>query len=209
MSRGYRVSRALLAALGLLTLIVLFTPCANALSRLLVVAESLGPSDVIVVLGGGVTRDGSLSEISLRRVWYGVRLFKHGYAPLLIFSTGVTSTGSNGVSEAGRMADAARDMGLPSSAILLEERSTRTAENATEIVKIIRARQYGSVLLVTHPTHMRRASAAFRRAGVVVRPAPTDGNEIYGSGPAGRGMLFFKVVYEYAAWTLYWWKGWV
>jgi uncharacterized SAM-binding protein YcdF (DUF218 family) len=189
-------------------LIVLFTPCANTLSRLLIVAESLGPSDVIVVLGGGVNRDGSLSEISLRRVWYGVRLFKHGYAPLLLFSTGVTSD-LNVVSEARRMADAALDMGVPPAMIFLEERSTRTAENAVEVAKILRAQRSGAVLLVTHPTHMRRAVAAFRRVGVVVRPAPTDGNEINARGPAGRGMLFFKVAYEYAAWALYWWKGWV
>lgn len=207
MTRGYRALKALSTAFGLLTLIVLFTPCANVLSHLLVAAESLDPSDVIVVLGGGTTPDGSLSETSLRRVWYGVRLFKRGYAPLLLFSTGVTEPGS--VTEAKRMAETALDMGVPPSVILLEERSTRTAENAIEVVRILRAKQYDSVLLVTHPTHMRRASAAFRRAGVVVRPAPTDGNEVDAGSPAGRGMLFFKVIYEYAAWTLYWWKGWV
>lgn len=195
MIRGWRVSAAFLVGLGLLTLVVLFTPLANILSRPLLVEESLAPADVIVVLGGGTTSDGSLSEISLRRVWHSARLFKQGYAPYLLFSTGITDPGS--VSEARRMAEAALDMDVPSSAILLEERSTRTVENAIEVARILHPRQSNPVLLVTHPTHMRQAVAAFRRVGVVVRPAPTDGNEARALGPAGRGMLF------------YWWRGWV
>lgn len=206
-TRGWRAWSALLVGVGLLTLVVLFTPFANVLSYPLVLGESLAPADVIVVLGGGTTSDGSLSEISLRRVWYGVRLFKRGYAPLLLFSTGVTDLGS--VSEAKRMAEAALDMGVPSSSILLEERSKRTVQNAVEVARILRSIQAEAALLVTHPTHMPRAVAAFRRAGIAVLPAPTDGNEDHATDPMGRGMLFLKVGYEYAAWVMYWWRGWV
>lgn len=209
MTRGWGASAALLVGFGLLTLVVLFTPFANVLSYPLLVHESLSPADVIVVLGGGTTRDGSLSEISLRRAVYGVRLFKRGYAPLLLFSTGITSTDPGAVSEARRMAEVALDMGVPPSVILLEERSRRTAENAVEVGRLLRSRRVQDVLLATHPTHMRRAVATFRRAGVTVRPAPTDGGEERATNAAERAALFFKVWHEYAALVLYWWKGWV
>lgn len=107
------------------------------------------------------------------------------------------------------MAEAALDMGVPSSSILLEERSKRTVQNAVEVARILRSIQAEAALLVTHPTHMHRAVAAFRRAGIDVRPAPTDGSEDRAVDPAGRGVLFLKVGYEYAAWVVYWWRGWV
>ena len=200
---------ALFLAPGLVTLVVFFTPFTNVLSRPLVVVEFLVPADVIVVLGGGMTRDGSLSDTSLRRARYGAQLFKRGYAPLLLFSTGMTSSNPGAVSEARSMAEVALEMGVPHSAILLEERSTRTAENAVEISRMLRSRRGKTVLLVTHPTHMRRAVAVFRRAGITVGPAPTDGGEDRGATALERATLFFKVSHEYGAWVLYWWRGWI
>lgn len=107
------------------------------------------------------------------------------------------------------MAEVALDIGVRSSVILFEERSRQTAENAVEVARILRSRQAEVVLLVTHSTHMRQAVAAFRRARIAVRPAPTDGGEDRAASPVERVMVFFKVVHKYAAWPFYWRKGWV
>lgn len=73
---GWGASAVRLVGLGLLSLVVLFTPFANVLSCLLLADEFLSSADVIVIFGGGTTRDGSLSEISL---WRAALFFKVGH----------------------------------------------------------------------------------------------------------------------------------
>jgi uncharacterized SAM-binding protein YcdF (DUF218 family) len=197
---------AVLATLGLATLCILFTPAANWLSYPLRVESNPTTAEMIVVLGGGIGHDGTLSDGSLRRVWYGVRLYKEGCAPFLAFATGKTD---GEFSEARAMGQAAMMMGIPPQAIVLEERSTRTHENAVEIKRILKARSATSILLVTHSTHMARAMASFRKVGVSAIPAPTDLDEMDAHRPVTRVLLFEKVAYEYLAWILYWWRGWV
>lgn len=197
---------ACLAGVGGVTLCVLFTPLSNYLARPLMVPPGESTADVIVVLGGGTARNGTLSDISLRRVWYGVRRYTEGSAPSLLFSTGITA---GSTSEARAMALAALTMGVPASAIQIEERSTRTFENAIEISRLFGSAQTKKILLVTHPTHMARAVATFRKVGLTVQPAPTDGNEVGAESAVSRALLFGKVLYEYLAWAFYWYRGWV
>ena len=54
------------------------------------------------------------------------------------------------------------------------DRSRTTAENATEVAKDWPSLGASSALLVTSAAHMPRALATFRRAGILVTPAPTD-----------------------------------
>jgi uncharacterized SAM-binding protein YcdF (DUF218 family) len=106
----------LFAAVGLATLCILFTPLATWMSYPLQVKSSPATAEVIVVLGGGTARNGTLSDASLRRVWYGVRLYKEGCAPSLLFATGKTE---GPISEARSWADAALVMGVPSEDIIV------------------------------------------------------------------------------------------
>jgi uncharacterized SAM-binding protein YcdF (DUF218 family) len=199
---------AIVGCLAVFAVLVFSTPIPNYLSRPLVVESRLEKADVIVVLGGGVAQDGSSGDVSLRRAVYSAKLFHRRYAPYLIFS-GADLRSNGGPSEAKVMAEIAAAMGVPPLAILLEEKSTRTVENALEVGKILRARKFRRVLLVTHPTHMRRSLLVFSRMGITALPAPTDGVEHLARDRLGRTMLFFRTIYEYAALVLYWWKGWV
>jgi uncharacterized SAM-binding protein YcdF (DUF218 family) len=55
----------------------------------------------------------------------------------------------------------------------VEDRSTDTHENAARSAEMLKRDGIGSVLLVTHAWHMRRAMAAFQAAGLAPVAAPT------------------------------------
>jgi uncharacterized SAM-binding protein YcdF (DUF218 family) len=67
-----------------------------------------------------------------------------------------------------------QEWGVPAEAILVEDRSLNTRENALFSFELLRARQIRRILLVTSATHMPRAAAVFRKAGFEVIPAPAD-----------------------------------
>src|SRR6476646_9319910 len=64
--------------------------------------------------------------------------------------------------------------GVPPDSIIIERRSRNTHENAINTAAIWRERHFRSGLLVTSATHMPRAIASFRKAGLDVAPWPAD-----------------------------------
>lgn len=138
-------------------------------------------AEVIVVLGGS-TRPKSPPrpwvEIleSGDRVLYGVKLYQEGVAPLLLFSGGRISwkeqEGSG--SEAKDMAEVAQLMGVPDRAVMLENKSLNTYQNAVETAKLLKQRKIDKILLVTSAIHMPRSVAIFEKQGFTVTAAPTD-----------------------------------
>ena len=130
----------------------------------------------IVVLGGTVLPpSGKSTEINLGRagrVWYAARLFHAGKAPLVLLSGGGLE--HQAFSEARAMAVLLQDLGVPKQAILLEERSQNTRQNAVFTASILEARGIGHVLLVTSALHMPRALPLFEAQGLTVIPSPTD-----------------------------------
>ena len=63
---------------------------------------------------------------------------------------------------------------MASEAIEIATASRNTYENALEIQRMWKARGFKSALLVTSATHMPRAMAVFRRAGIPVIASTTD-----------------------------------
>lgn len=114
--------------------------------------------DAIVVLGCRVGRDGSPSLAMRRRVGYAVSLFREGRAPRLVM------TGGRGedepVSEASAAAKVAIGLGVPPEAILIEEESQSTEQNA-EFAR--RALGRGEVLVVSDAYHVTRGARVFQR----------------------------------------------
>jgi uncharacterized SAM-binding protein YcdF (DUF218 family) len=139
---------------------------------------SLAKAPAIVVLGGAVSppRLGG-SEIDLHsaadRVWYAARLFHAGKAPLLILSGGYDPERLV-FSEARAMATFLADLGVPAQAMVLEEQSRNTRQNAANSAALLKARGINRILLVTSALHMPRAMALFTAQGLQVIAAPTD-----------------------------------
>jgi uncharacterized SAM-binding protein YcdF (DUF218 family) len=133
-------------------------------------------ADAIVVLGAALRPDGTPGEPLLRRIRHGIELFKAGGAPRLVLCGG--GGRGSGRSEAAAMRDIALAAGVPAEAMLLDERSTSTYENAVETAALLRTHGLRTVLLVSERFHLPRARMLFRLNGVAVSgvsAAPSGG----------------------------------
>lgn len=106
--------------------------------------------DAIVAVSGGDT---------LARTQEAVRLYERGWADTLIFSGAAQD--KTGPSNAAVMRIEAIKEGVPASAILIEEYSETTKQNAVKTHELLEARQIESVILVTSAYHQRRAGLEF------------------------------------------------
>lgn len=108
------------------------------------------------------------------RIWHAARLYRHGISNRIIVSGGRgpgMEDRSDIASEAASIRQMLIDLGVPAKAIVLEESSRTTNENA-EFTKKLVANQ--RVALVTSAFHMPRALGIFQKAGVTVDAFPTD-----------------------------------
>jgi uncharacterized SAM-binding protein YcdF (DUF218 family) len=170
---------------------------ASWLARPLLVPADIRPAAVIVVLCGGCRFNGRLNDATSSRVEHGVRLFEQGLAPRVILSGGRATP--HRPSCAPRMRTLAITLGLPAARITVEDRSSRTVENAREVARLLGAD--GGALLVTGPLHMRRARRCFERQGVAVACAPVP--------RTSEGALLVKeVIHEYLGLAYYALRRW-
>ena len=179
----------LAATFGFLALAILTTASLPVASDALVFSleREYPPADpaaaptagAIAVLGGSLApgippRHGPELVDASDRILHAARLYRAGKAPLVVPSGGRLPWSVASRSEAAEMADLLVEWGVPRAAILEEGKARTTAENAVEIVKLLRARGIKRVLLVTSSLHMRRALASFRAEGLDAIPSPCD-----------------------------------
>ena len=165
------------------------------------------PSDVIILLSHGQVDDQWLSPEGAQRTWAALQLYKSGFAPVII------SSGSShlGLDQAGLQAKWLVLAGVPSQAILIERRSSRTYSSVLEVIKILRAHGWQSAVIVTSELDVPRVRGVFRKLGfsnVSFQQVPEFGPPrgiYYHSG----WRAFYHSTYEYAGLILYKWKGWI
>lgn len=205
--RGLRACVWALAVIGAGLLIISETSAVNVFAAPLVPATArVAPADVAVVLAGGQYEDGSLNQSSMERTVTAVRLYHRGLAPRLLFSGGPCCGRSAGA----RMAALATELGVPGSAILLEEQSVRTHENAQHSAVLLRSGGLRSVILVTSPVHLRRAVLCFAAAGVAVQPVSASETDLsLVSGTDERITLLDAALHEYVGLAYYRLRGWI
>ena len=127
-------------------------------------------ADAIVVLGCRMPEDGRLGGALERRVAHAAELWRRGEAPLLLLSGG----GGRQRSEADAMRELALGEGVRSEAMLLEDRSRNTVENAVFSAALLRGKGGRRVIVVSEAYHLLRARILFKAAGleVVAASAP-------------------------------------
>ncbi|KAJ7198395.1 DUF218 domain-containing protein [Mycena rebaudengoi] len=109
----------------------------------------------------------TLCSLDLRVAAHAASLYLSGYAPLLIFSggSGPMTAGRFPAFDSEAVAAVAREMGVPESALLLEERSTNTGENVRFMHALLALRSGAEMprtfLLVQKPYMERRTWATF------------------------------------------------
>ena len=198
------------AAVGFFTVIVIATPVTEYLARPLRLGPELRKAEAIVVLGGGAFRDDVPSLSSLARAVYGYTLYHAGYAPRLLLSSGRVQPESGW--EALAMKRLLEGIGALPTVLETEDHSTRTHSNATETARILLPQGVKRILLVSHPSHMWRAERTFEKVGFTVYPAPIPWDrwsEDWTELSVERVVLLYRVLYEYGALLLYWWRGWL
>ncbi|MBC7447823.1 MAG: YdcF family protein [Hymenobacteraceae bacterium] len=112
------------------------------------------------------------------RLLHTVQLWRRGAFRRIIVSggSGAGLRRADGRSEAAELRGILRTCGVPDSAIVLEDRSRNTCENATFTAALLRHRPTlaprGRLLLITSAFHLPRAAGCFRRAGLPVAVFP-------------------------------------
>ncbi len=199
-------------------LLVMYTPFANWLARPLVVQEEIRKTDLVVVLGGGSYRN-SLTGASSERLLKGLILYREGYAPRIIFSGGAPEGLSRKLlhtvlgirrsartaqsSEADLMERAASRLGIPDKDRAIDEAARDTYENLVNVRKYMSENGLKTCLIVTSPTHMRRAALIAGKLGLECYPAPISDYTGEMRGPFERLALFKQTVWEYGGLAVY------
>lgn len=143
-------------------------------------AQDAPVCDAIIVLSTGrVVAPGpaAISEwTDADRFFAGVELFKAGRAPLLVFTGGWSPTQPNAPLEGDFLSRYAAELGVPDASVLTTGRVRNTAEEASAVSAVLRARFPDSarVLLVTSAFHMARAKHLVELTGLAVTPFPVD-----------------------------------
>jgi uncharacterized SAM-binding protein YcdF (DUF218 family) len=132
-------------------------------------------ADAIVVLGAAQW-DGKPSPVLRARVDHAIKLWRDGFAPVLIM-TGGQAPGDT-TSEAAVERRYAMSHGVPSAAIRVEGRSRNTSESLRNVAAMLES-DSRDVILVSDGFHMLRLSILARRFGLKPQTSPTRTSPIH------------------------------
>ena len=132
--------------------------------------KAIPQADAVLVLGGGI-RPAPIKGLGVEvneagdRLLCGVRLWKQGTAPVLITSGARVNFQPNDpiAPEAVLSQQLAEELGVPTSAVLLNDQARTTAEEAQRINELTAEQGWKQLILVSSAFHMPRALASFRR----------------------------------------------
>ena len=201
-----RTLEGLIAAVGIY-LILFQTPAVWWAASPLRIEAPPQSADAIVVFAGGVGENGEAGGGYQERTTQATSLYRAGYAPRIIISSGYVFT----MREAEVMKTLAVDNGVPAEAILLEEQARNTYENVELSRRILDQHGAKRILLVSSPYHMRRAVMTWQKIApaIAVVPMPVPQSQFYTHGRGASLEQIRGILHEYAALAAYWWRGWI
>jgi uncharacterized SAM-binding protein YcdF (DUF218 family) len=193
----------------------------RGMTRIEVRADARG-ADAVVVLGGGVdtvkTGDVVLSQLgqtAALRILEAARVSKLIGARFVIVSGGIANERLELRPEAEQMATALVASGVPAGRILLDLHAKNTHDHPRTIRPLLDDNHIRQFVVVTSPTHMRRALSVFRAAGY----DPVPSVSLLRSEQLDPPLFFLPnddsislsnaALYDYGATALYWWRGWL
>lgn len=188
---------------------------------ILSVEEARG-ANAIVVLDSETLRyqhrDGNLLElpgkVSVLRALEAVRVYQLLGGPLVIVSGGGAGE-PHWSPEGTALRDVLVRLGVPAPQIVLDSTSPYTRAHAVNLVNIMQEYGITDIILVTSPTHMRRAVAAFRLVGIDPIPSPSasliDDKQAWEIFLPSAGALLHTqhVMHDYLGLVYYRISGWI
>ena len=140
------------------------------------------PADAIVVMGAA-QYDGRPSPIFAARIDHAVALYLAGVAPTLVV-TGGKADGDR-TTEAATARAYAIARGVPSDAILIEDRSRTTEQSIRSVSSLLRDNGLSQAVFVSDRPHMLRVLRMAHDDGITAWGSPTPTSPIE-NDPAGR-----------------------
>ena len=148
-------------------------------------------ADVAIVLGAG-TNNGKVSPIYKERINHGLMLYNRGIVDYILL-TGGYGKGQH-QSDSRTAKNYALALGIPDTAILIEEVSQTTFENLEASKKILDALEVKNILLVSDPLHMKRAMLIATTCEIECSPSPTQ-TSMYRSPSTKLKQLLYESFY--------------
>jgi uncharacterized SAM-binding protein YcdF (DUF218 family) len=142
----------LVLAAVLATGYLLYPFALEGLARFLIVRDKLEPADMIVVLAG---------DDNGERVEEAIAIYRQGYSKKMLMTGGPLAWR---LTHAEWMKKHALARGIPKRAVMIEDKSRSTLENAEFSLPLLKKQKVRSIILVTSPLHSRRARRVFKRS---------------------------------------------
>jgi len=193
----------------------------RGMSRVMTPADARG-ADAVVILGGGVQTVetggvvlSQLGSIASLRILEGARVSKLIGARVVIVSGGIADERLELRPEGEQMATALIAAGVPADRIFVDLLAKNTHDHPRTVRPLLEANHVGQFVVVTSSTHMRRALSVFRAAGYDPVPSVSlDRSEQLHAPPLllpndDSITLSDQALYDYGAFALYWWRGWL
>jgi uncharacterized SAM-binding protein YcdF (DUF218 family) len=188
----------ILAAIGLIVLIVTFSPIVRWWTGALTGPWPEPKGEVMIVLGS----DGNASMIGENSYWravYAVHVWRlGGWKEIIVSGMGVAEP----------IRDFVVSQGVPAAAVRIEGKSGSTRENALFTAALLAA-DPRSKLLLTSDYHTRRAVRAFRNAGLEVTPGPFPDAGKRAQSWTMRWPVFWELAVETSKTAYYAVRGWL
>ncbi len=205
----YRVGRIRMVKVGLALAVsyalLFYTPILWFASDVLVIRDAPKAADVIMVFSGD-GESGYINASYQNRVGDALTLYRAGFAPRIVLSSGKGQT----MSETEVVRALLIVGGVPSSAISVVKGTPRSSwENVQMSAEELRRLGVRNVLFVTAPYHSRRATLVWKKSApdigistVSVVDTPPSETRWRTSFQVAR-----VIAYEYLAIADYWWNG--
>ncbi len=125
--------------------------------------DKIEHADVIVVLGNKVELDGKPSQRLQKRLDRAADLYLAGISKHIIVSGGF---GKEGYEEAIVMRDTLVKTGIPSASVIMDKDGYNTFKTVVNSKKIMKAKGFKSVIVISQYYHIARTRMAFKKIGI-------------------------------------------
>jgi uncharacterized SAM-binding protein YcdF (DUF218 family) len=197
--RSSRLVTRFLALVGLIFLLVTFSPFVSWYAATLGGHWSDDRADVLVVLSAAGPNSGVMDASTYWRCFMAVVFYReHPYRQIIV----------SGKDSAPGMRDFLVFSGIPADRIVVENQAGDTHENALFTARLL-AGTTGRFVLLTSDSHMFRARRSFARAGVTIGTLPVPDVIKRAADYSARPGLFMGEMNETASIVYYWLRGWI
>ena len=187
---------------------VAFTTLSDRIAQPLKVAQLPETADAVVVLHAGIQKDNDFGAATLERTLHGLELVQQGYAPRLILTEVPPPDGSHAKAASALMKN------LSIRGQLLSVGPVQNTHDEAVLVSAL-TKQHGwkKILLVTAPTHSRRAFFTFAKTGLQVVSTPCQETSFDFENLAAEGVdvhvrAFAEAIREIVGLRIYRARGW-